>query len=146
MIGGRCLCGGVAFTANGPPLFSCHCHCAWCRRAHGAAFVTWLGVRSDDFSFTRGADLVVWYASSEKSDRGFCRVCGTTSFFRSTLAPGEIHVALACVDDAERYPPTGHIFWDAHVSWNAVGDDLHKYDRDAASLQKYQSLPRAPGG
>jgi hypothetical protein len=144
MITGRCLCGAVRFEGQEPALFSCHCHCEWCRRAHGAAFVTWLGLRDDGFRVTAGDDALRWFSSSEKSRRGFCSTCGTTLFFATTLAPGEMHVALACVDDAASHPPRAHVFWDAHVPWNGVADDLPKLDRDDKRLDKYQSLPRTP--
>ena len=40
---GRCLCGEVRFAIGAPTLFFAHCHCRWCREAHGAAFVSWVG-------------------------------------------------------------------------------------------------------
>lgn len=144
MITGGCLCGAIRFEAKDPPLFSCHCHCEWCRRAHGAAFVSWLGLKGESFAIASGADAVRWYASSEKSRRGFCATCGTTLFYESTLAPGEMHVALACVDQASAHPPKAHVFWDSHVAWNAVADELPKVDREHAKLKKYQVIPRTP--
>ena len=85
---GGCQCGAVRFRVEPPTLFCCHCHCAWCRRAHGAAFVTWFGAPEAAFSLTSGADGLRWYSSSAESERGFCGACGTTLFFRSKLAPG----------------------------------------------------------
>jgi hypothetical protein len=89
---GGCLCGGVRFVATGDWRFCAHCHCAWCRRAHGAAFVTWFGVPSDRFALNNAVEL----------------------------------------------------FWEAHVPWVALADDLPKYDRDHAALRKYQAIARAP--
>lgn len=60
------------------------------------------------------------------------------------LAAGEIHVALACVDDQTPFEPTAHIFWEARVPWFPFTDDLPKADRDAKDLRKYQALPRTP--
>lgn len=143
-ITGRCLCGAVRFGAKGPPLFSAHCHCEWCRRAHAAAFVTWLGLRAESFSIASGEDVLRWFGSSPQSRRGFCSSCGTTMFFASTLAPGEMHVALACVDQAEDHPPKAHVFWEAHVSWSSVADDLPKIDREHAGLAKYRVIAPRP--
>lgn len=145
MTSGGCLCGAVRFETDAASLFCVHDHCEWCRRAHGAAFVTWIGFRADAFSMTR-SETLRWYASSEKSERGFCSTCGTTMFYRTELAPGEIHVALACVDDQSSFEPTAHIFWEARVPWFPFTDDLPKVDRDAKSIAKYQVLPRKPGG
>jgi hypothetical protein len=144
---GGCLCGAVRFTGQGPFLFCAHCHCHWCRRAHGAAFVTWLGVRDTSFALSSGASDLRWFASSEQSERGFCTKCGTTLFFRSTLAAGEVHVALACVEsDLIPIPmnPQSHVFYDARVPWIVMGDDLPKLDRDHAGIKKYQAIAKSP--
>jgi hypothetical protein len=143
-ISGGCLCGAVRFSAEPPVLFSAHCHCHWCRRAHGAAFVTWLGVQDATFAITSGKDVFRWYESSAESARGFCSTCGTTLLFRSKLAAGEMHIALACVDDAEQYPPKVHVFWEAHAKWNDAFDSLPRFDRDTPSLTKYQVIAERP--
>jgi hypothetical protein len=143
-IEGGCLCGGVRFSAKPPTLFCCHCHCAWCRKAHGAAFVTWFGVRDEAFSLTRGAETVRWYRSSEKSERGFCPTCGTTMFFRSTLAQGEMHIALACADGPIDRAPHLHVFFEARAPWVTTHDELPHYDRDHPALKKYQAVSREP--
>jgi hypothetical protein len=134
----------VRFSAKLPTLFCCHCHCHWCRRAHGAAFVTWFGVSDHLFELTRGREELRWYASSEKSARGFCPRCGTTLLFRSTLAPGEMHVALACADGPIDRQPSLHVFYDAHVPWVELGDSLPRLDREHPGIAKYQAVGRTP--
>ena len=54
---GRCLCGEVRYEVSGlsPPL---NCHCRYCRRAHGAAFVTVAATARDRFRWTAGEDRV----------------------------------------------------------------------------------------
>ena len=44
---GNCLCDSVRFQFELPSLFAGHCHCSMCRRAHGAGYVTWVGVREE---------------------------------------------------------------------------------------------------
>jgi len=51
---GSCHCGAVRFVARFPSRFVAHCHCASCRRAHGAAFVTWAGFPSSQVEVTEG--------------------------------------------------------------------------------------------
>jgi hypothetical protein len=143
-ITGGCLCGAVRFAARPPTLFCCHCHCHWCRRAHGAAFVTWFGVPQEGFTLTQGAEHLVWYASSEQSSRGFCARCGTTLFFRSQLAPGEMHVTLANTDGPIDVEPQAHTFFADHVPWVTLGDELPRLERDDELLAKFQCLPRRP--
>ena len=123
---GSCLCGAVRFRAELPSKWVAHCHCSMCRRAHGAAFVTWAGVPSAQFAIETGAEQVTWYESSPGAQRGFCSRCGSPMFFHSTRWPGEMHVARALFNDPLDREPAVHVFYDAHVPWVQVGDDLPK--------------------
>ena len=53
-----------------------------CQQAHGAAFVTWVGVLKDQFEFLSEEKHLNWYASSDAESRGYCNRCGTTLLFR----------------------------------------------------------------
>ncbi len=143
---GSCLCGAVRFHAQGPSLFCCHCHCRWCRKAHGAAFVTWFGVRAEGFVLDSGQEALRWFASSAPSRRGFCGACGTTLFYTSTLDPGEVHIARAVMDGPVDREPSLHIFTDHAVDWVRLGDDLPRYDSTARGLAKYQAVPALERG
>jgi hypothetical protein len=138
---GGCLCGAVRFEAAGPSLFCAHCHCRWCRAAHAAALVTWLGVLEEGFRLVAGGDRLRWYQSSGPSRRGFCSDCGTTLAFMSELAPGEVHLARAVVDDPVDREPQGHAFSDHAVDWLTTGDELPRWTSDADGLAKYRAVP-----
>lgn len=113
---GWCLCGAVRFTVTPPTLFCVRSHCRFCHGAHGVPMVTWLGVPQEQFSYVDGEDPLAWYASSQQSKRGFCRTCGTTMFYVSTLSPGEVHVARAWFEcDVDR-GPIAHVFHDQRVA------------------------------
>lgn len=137
---GECLCGAVRFAAAPPTLFCAHCHCRFCRRAHGAAFVTWFGVPEARFRFLEGEAQVKWYASSKQGRRGFCAKCGSTLFYTSSLSPGEVHIALANMTDNIDRKPELHVFFDAHVDWFAFSDDLPRLDTDHELLEKYKKV------
>ena len=114
---GACLCGGVRFVARFPSRFACHCHCASCRRSHGAGFVTWIGFPSAQVRVEAGADALARYESSPGTFRSFCGVCGTKLFFESARWAGETHVAFAVFDDPVDRAPSGHAFFEEHVPW-----------------------------
>lgn len=140
---GGCLCGAVRFQAQGPSKFCVHCHCRWCRRAHGAAFVTWVGFFDRAFEVTAGEDRLAWYASSRESERGFCSRCGTTMLFRSEVAPGEIHVAAACLEGELDRPPGGHVFADQRAPWCELPEDgLPRMETDSDDLAAYRDVGR----
>ena len=114
---GGCHCGAVRFVARFPSRFVAHCHCASCRRAHGAAFVTWAGFPSGQVEVTEGAALLEAYESSPGTKRSFCGRCGTKLFFQADKWPGETHIPLAAFDEPVDRAPQGHAFWDEHVAW-----------------------------
>ena len=121
---GSCLCGAVQFSLEPPTLWCAHCHCRMCQRAHGAAFVTWVGAAEDRVVIDDSR--LMWYHSSDQAERGFCTICGSSLFFRSTRWPGEIHVTRANINGEIDREPEGHAFFDSHVSWFQVADSLPK--------------------
>lgn len=123
---GSCLCGEVRFEVTPPTKWCAHCHCSLCRRAHGAAFVTWFGVERSQFALIFGEEQLKWYRSTTAARRGFCCRCGSTLFFESDNWPGEIHIALANMEGAIDRAPAAHVFYDSNVSWAEVGDDLRR--------------------
>lgn len=123
---GSCLCGSVQFSFAAPSLWCAHCHCTMCQRAHGAALVTWVGVDEKGLQFNHNGQLH-WHPSSADSERGFCRECGSTLFFRSERWPGEVHIARANVDGEIDRLPASHAHWESHVDWCEVDDSLPRH-------------------
>ncbi|MDX1570784.1 MAG: GFA family protein [Xanthomonadales bacterium] len=121
---GTCQCHTIHFRIEAPTLWCAHCHCSMCRKAHGAAFVTWVGAAEEGFSIVTGGRALRWYSSSTEAERGFCSECGSTLFFRSERWPTEVHVALANIDEPIDRDPEAHVYYDSHVPWVDLGDDL----------------------
>ena len=121
---GGCLCGALRFSVQGETSWSAHCHCRMCQKAHGTGYVTWVGVANDKFRLTEGENELAWFDSSEAAQRGFCRRCGSSLFFRSTRWPGETHITLANFDGPIDRQPQANVFYDSHVEWMPVDKDL----------------------
>ena len=121
---GGCLCGAVRFRVTPPTKWCAHCHCSLCRRAHGAAFVTWFGVERSRFELVAETDSLAWYRSTPQARRGFCSSCGSTLFFEGDRWPDEVHIALAHMDGPIDRQPKAHVFFDSHVDWVELADDL----------------------
>ena len=120
MAGGDCFCGAVRFEIRLPSKWVAHCHCSMCRRAHGAAFVTWVGSEVANATIDDPQSVLRWYASSVGAERGFCTRCGSTLFFRSERWPGELHIVLANFNEPVDRAPQAHVFWSAHVAWSTT--------------------------
>ena len=119
---GSCFCGAVRFSIAKIRGVA-HCHCTMCRRAHGAAFVTWVTVKRPDFHLDAGEESLTTFRSSGSALRRFCGSCGTMLFFEGERWADEVHVARALVE-GEVPEPMAHVFWDDRVSWIEMGDHL----------------------
>ena len=121
---GGCLCGAVRFTAGLPVKWVAHCHCTRCQRAHGAAFVTWVGTDATRVAIADPERLLRWHAGGSDSSRAFCGRCGSPMFFRSQRWPGELHIARALFHTGVGLDPQAHAFHDTRVDWVTLGDEL----------------------
>lgn len=117
---GHCLCGALGFSLDWPSKWVAHCHCTQCRRAHGAAFVTWIGMAEDRVRIDDAQSQLRWFASSPGAERGFCACCGSSLFFRSARWPGELHLAHGNLDGEADRAPMAHVFWDTHADWASI--------------------------
>ncbi|HEX4584755.1 MAG TPA: GFA family protein [Burkholderiaceae bacterium] len=77
---GGCLCGAVRYRLTGPLADVIACHCTQCRR-HTGHYAAHTSVPLESFQLERDSALA-WYRSSREAERGFCRVCGSTLFWR----------------------------------------------------------------
>ncbi|MDE0942271.1 MAG: GFA family protein [Alphaproteobacteria bacterium] len=123
---GSCLCGTVVFEFTLPTVFAGHCHCTMCQRAHGAGFVTWIGVREDGFRITKGAGEVEHFKSSPHTTRSFCRRCGSSMFCNNDTHENLIDITLANVHGKIDREIKAHFYNDCRAPWTDVNDDLKK--------------------
>jgi hypothetical protein len=123
-IRGSCLCGAVRFEIRGPLGAMSHCHCAMCRKAHGAAFGTYSTVKRSDFALLSGADSIVSYRSSPTVTRTFCRTCGSTLQWITDGRPDALDVAIGTLDDDPGIRPSLHIFTGSKAPWFEITDGL----------------------
>ena len=122
---GGCLCGSVRYAFSGKPIWVAHCHCASCRRNTGAAFATFVGLRSDAFTWTRGS--AARFESSPGVFRSFCGSCGTPLTYEGKGYPGEVHVNIGSLDDPQAFPPRSHAYVREQLDWVQLADSLPRY-------------------
>ena len=123
---GACLCGSVRYELTMPSKFCAHCHCGNCRRAHGAAFVTYAGFTREQVEIS-GTDDLVRYETDTGATRSFCRRCGSTLFYEGPRWPGEVHVVRANVQGPIDRAPSAHYYVDHAADWWEITDPLPRY-------------------
>jgi hypothetical protein len=76
---GHCLCGAVRFQATAKSHDVSVCHCSMCNRWSGGMSMFLDIVGAPKFE---GADNIGIYRSSEWGERGFCKTCGSSLFWK----------------------------------------------------------------
>jgi hypothetical protein len=116
---GGCLCGAVRYRVNGPLRDVVACHCSQCRRQSGH-FGAYTAVPLDRFWLEHETALT-WYRSSETAERGFCRVCGSSLFWKPATGP-EISIAAGTLDGPTDLTMAEHIFCQDKGDYYEISD------------------------
>ncbi len=103
---GGCLCGAVRFTAEVGEEFTA-CHCDMCRRWGGGPG---MGIHGHAVHF-EGAENIARYRSSDWAERGFCRICGSSLFYKM-FEDEKYELILGALDDQEGLVMTRQIYID----------------------------------
>ena len=128
---GKCLCGAVSYVVTGGRNDFGLCHCKMCQRWTGSMFPG-IVYRAEQVRIV-GRDNVADYASSDGATRSFCRVCGSTLWFRSTAeghAEPYYEIAVGTLDQTEGLVLTHEVFVDRKPeAWALAGE--HRRDTEA---------------
>ena len=140
---GRCLCGGVGWSATGNLSPLSHCHCSMCRKAHGAAFATYTQCAGADLTWSGDRALIADYRSSEDITRRFCRQCGST-LPGTILSNGQMFLPMGAHDNGSGLSGGEHIFTAAKLPWLDIGDELPQHDAYPAESSHFKTYDPAP--
>jgi hypothetical protein len=124
---GSCLCQSIRFEIEGDPKAVVHCHCQFCRKAHGALYTTLLFMPFSCLKVTEGAQHFARYHLPRlKADRCFCAKCGTRLY---NHAPSRelISVVVATLDGGEALRPLAHINTESKSSMLQIGDGVPQF-------------------
>src|SRR5258705_5073182 len=93
---GQCLCGKVSFEIDTPARWAWHDHSAASRRAHGAAYVTYVGSWRKRFRITKGKAAITRFEDkAAKTSRSFCAHCGTPLTYEHARSPAMVNIPRA---------------------------------------------------
>src|SRR5690606_8243445 len=77
-IPGACLCGALQYEVERLVSPLVHCHCARCRKHHGAPFATFATAPADALRWVQGEASVTTYDGGP-TPRPFCATCGSVA-------------------------------------------------------------------
>lgn len=118
MVTGECFCGGIKYEVTGKLRDPLACHCSRCRKAFSSQSSNYARVRSEDFRWTLGEELLTAYVGKHGFGLLFCGVCGSTL---CGVFDDEVHgVTLGCLNDEPDIDAIHHIFVDSKAGWEAM--------------------------
>lgn len=123
---GGCFCGAVRYELQGEPGPLINCHCQYCRRFHGAAFVTVSPVSASGFTITAGQEDLVELDHAAGS-RNYCGNCGGRLFNRPKFTDEFVMLIVASLDDTLESKPIMHINTESKAAWYEICDSLPQY-------------------
>jgi len=104
---GSCECGDVTFDVLGElrPIIACHCD--QCRKSSGHFWAATYAP-SDQITITHGRALT-WFQSTDVVRKGFCRLCGSSMFWRQDGRDG-LSISAGAFDTELPVRLAKHIF------------------------------------
>ncbi|WP_120499847.1 GFA family protein [Roseovarius sp. EL26] len=124
---GSCLCGAVSYNIANASDTCGICHCDMCRKWSGGVYIGYQAA-ADQVSFN-GDEHITTYASSDWAERGFCKTCGTSLFYRVTAQGphhGQLHIGFGTLDDPSDVRANEEIFIDQKPDSYSFAGDTHK--------------------
>jgi len=148
---GGCTCGEVRYRMLRRPMFVHCCHCTWCQRETGSAFVLNALIEAQAVALLKGRTETVDTPSS--SGRGQkiarCATCRIALWSNYSAAGDVVHfVRVGTLDHPGLFPPDIHIFTSSKHAWLQVPDGAPAvrefYRRSefwpAESLERYRRV------
>lgn len=153
MTHGSCLCGAVCYELEGVPSTAegslLHCHCARCRKHHGAPFASFLQVQRQQLRWLSGEEQLLSDPASRAQQRRSCAVCGS-------VAPAPHGAERVLVPAGNLQGELGisggeHLFVGSKAVWHGIADQLPQHQAappgwESSELHGELERPSAPAG
>ena len=120
-ITGRCLCGGVTYSADAEPVIHAACHCTDCQRQTGNPFSVIVGVPRDALTVegsTLGSFTTIGEDHGRETQRSFCTACGSPLFSIAAVAPQLAFIKAGSLDDASWVQPSVEAWTSSAQPWS----------------------------
>ncbi len=118
---GRCTCGEVVYRLTDEPIIVHACHCSWCQRETGSAFVLNGVIEPERVELVRGAPVTVDLATASGGIQRVrrcpgCQVALWSGFPREGREPFAF-VRMGTLDDTSGVVPGVHIYTSTKQPW-----------------------------
>jgi hypothetical protein len=124
-VAGQCLCGAVHLEIGVPARWAWHDHSSATRRAHGAAYATYVGSWRRRFRVTKGqAEITRFKDEATGTVRSFCARCGTPLVYERIRSAHMVNIPRALFAGRTGREPRYHIAVGELQDWTYMGEPL----------------------
>jgi hypothetical protein len=124
-VSGRCLCGAVELEIDFPAFWAWHDHSAASRRAHGAAYATYIGCWRKHARVPKGRRSIARFEDATTgSTRSFCSRCGTPLLYERKRSPHMVNIPRALFTGRTGREPRYHVAIEELQDWAYTGKRL----------------------
>lgn len=127
---GGCTCGAVRYRMTRRPIYVHCCHCRWCQRETGSAFVLNAMIEAGCLELLRGEPLAVMTPSNSGKGQKItrCPDCHIALWSNYAGAGDALHfVRVGTLDDPDRVPPDIHIFTASKQPWVILPEGMPSF-------------------
>ena len=144
---GGCSCGAVRYRLTDKPMFVNCCHCSWCRRETGSAFVINAIIETARIGLTKGevTRTEVPTASGRGQSVIRCAACHSTLWSHyGGAGPHLAFLRAGTLDDPSQCPPDAYIFTADKLPWVALNPEIPAFPQryDMKTQWPAESLAR----
>ena len=124
-VSGRCLCGAVELEIDFPAFWAWHDHSEASRRAHGAAYATYIGCWRKHARVLRGQRSIARFEDAKtESTRSFCSQCGAPLLYERKRSPHIVNIPRALFTGRTGREPRYHLAIEELQDWAYTGKGL----------------------
>ncbi len=122
----RCNCSAIQFRLLQQPMFVHCCHCTWCQRETGSAFVLNAMIETANVELLSGSPVrAEWPSNSGIGQSVFsCPNCHVRLWSHFAGREQVAFVRVGTLEQPGLCPPDIHIFTSTRQPWVQLGDDV----------------------
>jgi hypothetical protein len=131
---GGCLCGAIRYATQAEPMRVTYCHCKFCQRATGSAYMVEPIFHKSSIGIISGKPATYTQASEGSGKQvtiNFCSTCGTKLFLGFERFPDVVGLYAGTFDDPnwfERTPERSrHIFLGSAQEGTVIPAGIRSY-------------------
>ena len=129
---GGCTCGAVRYRVLTEPMWVNCCHCRWCQRETGSAFVINAFVEADRVELVQGEPVVILTPSESGKGQKIARCpnCKIALWSNYAGAGDAIRfVRVGTLDNPDLAPARIQIFTESKQPWVVLSPDIPAYEQ-----------------